>query len=91
MSNEKQVTLTHNAGCEWIGKDGIKRSIQVGKYATEGFVIQIQSWWNGEDAEPMTTKFGLGAEAFDMLTNGLMEFRMRLNDFEIKDENEEEI
>lgn len=89
MSNNEPLKATHSAGCEWAGKDGIKRQISIGKFTTGSFGIQIKTWWDGEDAEPMTTNLGLGPEAFDKLTDAILAFRMRLNDFEIKDETEE--
>jgi hypothetical protein len=84
-----QPKLTHGMGCEWAGKDGVKRYLHIGKFDNGSINIGIQTWWDGEEAEPMTTNLGLGPEAFSVLTDAILTFQMRMNEFEVKDETEE--
>lgn len=90
MNNPERPKATHCASTEWIGQDGIKRQIILTKWPDGQVDIRIQTWWDGEDKDPMTTAFGLGQESFEALTNGIIAFRMRLGDFVLREDTGED-
>lgn len=87
--SEATVKQTHGALGEFVGQDGIKRTMSVNRYDNGYFRIVLRTWWDGEDGVPMETSVGLGDESFNVLSNLMLEFGLNRNLFALPDDKAE--
>jgi len=75
------IISTHGAACEYIGADGVKRKMRVGRFADGTLQFQINTYWDGIDKVPMTTGIRLGTEACSSLVSLLIEFMTNMDKY----------
>ena len=67
---------THCSGraITFTGQDGIKRIIGLAKTGNNTLQLTWETWWDGEDKEPFTTRARLGMDALNATMSLLAEF-----------------
>lgn len=91
MSNEGAVVVpTHGSEGSFVGKDGVKRHFLVLKLPNDSFCIEMRTFWNGEEKEPLVTSLRLGSEAFNALASMLTTFSLNMGDYAVAKQRREE-
>lgn len=80
MCAENTLPITHGAACTYTGRDGYKRMFSVG-YDTEYYYIYLNTWWNGEDKEPILSQLRLSDEAYAHFVHLLFDFSINRERF----------
>lgn len=76
-------TLTHQGGRGFRGADGVLRHVYLSRWSEGSFQLTFETFWDGDEAEPLLTEVRLGPEAFDLLASFLVEFHLDLDRFAI--------
>ena len=68
-------------GITMVGKDGIKRGINLTRMEDDSICLRWETWWAGEDKEPMRNGIRLGMEGLNATLELLSEFQCSPYDF----------
>jgi hypothetical protein len=75
---------THGACLEYVGKDGIKRHINVAVFDGGTYQISLFTYWDGPEKEPTATHIKLGTEAMSALASLMIELMTNRDKYETK-------
>lgn len=90
MSEEAEYKPTHACAIEYVGRDGIKRWSWLYRFASGAIQLQVRTWWDGEDKEPMNTAIQFKEESFSHLVSLFFEFATNLDNYRFKPDSEQE-
>jgi len=72
---------THGVYCEYTGKDGIDRRVNLFRLEDSCMAFRFETHWDGRDREPMVTDLVLGVEALNHLVGLIAHFNANREKF----------
>ena len=92
MGNKQEAENqpSHACAIEYVGRDGIKRWLGLYRFDNRSIQLQVRTWWDGEDKEPMHTAIQFKEESFSKLVALFFEFTTNLDNYRFKPGSEQE-
>lgn len=78
--------MTHGMSTQWVGEDSIKKQMEIVRLSDGDIGITLLSYWDGPDAQPMTTKLRLKQETVSVMGECIFRFFNELDRWKFPEE-----